>query len=82
MPALSGLLAIHADMHVLVSKIPKKQVDARALTMYEDAVAAGKKLRGVEMVHVVEVVADRWEGRIGSWGIFVVEADGSLRDVC
>lgn len=36
-----------------------------------------RKLRGVEMVSVMEVMSDRWEGRQGAWGVFgVVEGDG------
>jgi hypothetical protein len=42
---------------------------------YSDTGESGKK-RGVEMVGVLEVVSDRWEGRSGAWGTFCEGKDG------
>jgi hypothetical protein len=72
------------DAHLLVSQVPKKKVDARVLASHGDvasglvagAGAARKGLRGVEMACVVEVLADRWEGRVGDWGAFCVDESG------
>ena len=41
-----------------------------------------RHVRGVEMASVVEILADRWEGRVGAWGAFVEEVGGiGLRDM-
>jgi hypothetical protein len=55
-------------------------MDARVF--YSDA-GGGKgvgKKRGVEMVGVLEVVSDRWEGMVGGWGVFV-EGERGIRDL-
>jgi hypothetical protein len=64
-------------MEVLVSRIPRRKMDARV--HYSDSGGSGKK-RGVEMVGVLEVVSDRWGGRSGAWGTFREGKDG-IRDV-
>lgn len=64
--------------------MPKRKVDARALAAYEDAREAGGigfKTKSMQMVSVVEVLADRWEGRVGGWGTFTNDANGLLKDV-
>lgn len=66
MPALSGVLARYADVGVLVSQVPKRKMDAK---VYYREGNEGKKVRGVEMVGVLEVVSDRWEGKVGGWGV-------------
>ena len=71
-----NLLGRYADMHLLVTRLPKKKIDARV--HYADSgggVGKGKK-RGVEIVGVLEVVSDRWEGRGGDWGTFVEGSEG------
>jgi hypothetical protein len=75
-----NLLGRYADTHLLVSRLPRRKIDARV--HYDDSgggVGKGKK-RGVEMVGVMEVVSDRWETRAGNWGAFVEGKDG-VRDV-
>jgi hypothetical protein len=71
LPSLAGVLARYVDMSLLVSQLPRRKMDAKVY--YRDGnVGAGgavKKLRGVEMVGVVEVMSDRWEGRSGDWGM-------------
>jgi hypothetical protein len=76
-PSLMHLLGRYTDMEVLVSRIPRRKMDARV--HYSDSGGSGKK-RGVEMVGVLEVVSDRWGGRSGAWGTFREGKDG-IRDV-
>lgn len=74
-PALGNLLPPYLDMHLMVSKVPKGKQDAKALAQYEGTV---KTVRGVQMENVVEVLADRWEGRGGNWGAFGVDGEKGL----
>ncbi|KAL5116449.1 hypothetical protein ACEQ8H_005685 [Pleosporales sp. CAS-2024a] len=65
-PSLINVLASHVDVSLLVSRLPKRKGDAKAC--YRAGHAPGtSKVPGVEYVTVVEVMADRWEGRVGSW---------------
>ncbi|KAH7402337.1 hypothetical protein DE146DRAFT_463010 [Phaeosphaeria sp. MPI-PUGE-AT-0046c] len=66
-PALSSVVARYVDVGVLVSQVPKTKMDAKVY--YREGNEGVKRLRGVEMVGVVEVVSDRWEGRVGAWGV-------------
>ncbi|KAH6633563.1 hypothetical protein C7974DRAFT_174317 [Boeremia exigua] len=72
-PVLLGLLARYADAHVLVTRVPRGKMDARVFYAEDGGRERGKK-RGVRMVDVLEVVADRWGERVGAWGVF--EAEG------
>ena len=68
-------------MSLLVTQMPRKRMDARVF--YRDGNDGNrgvKKLRGVEMVSVMEVVTDRWEGRGGAWGTFI-DGEKGIRDV-
>lgn len=68
-PALLGLMSRYVDAHMLISMLPRRKMDARVY--YGDAGGRERgKRRGVEMVGVLEVVADRWGGRVGAWGAF------------
>ena len=40
-----------------------------------------RKRRGVEMVGVVEIVADRWDDRVGSWEAFDIGSMGEIEGV-
>jgi hypothetical protein len=63
-----GVLARYVDVGLLVSQMPKRKMDAKVY--YRDGNGgAVKKLRGVEMVGVVEVMWDRWEERGGDWAV-------------
>jgi hypothetical protein len=69
-PSLVGVLARYVDVGLLVSCLPKRKLDAKAYYRDGNGASTGvKKLRGVEMVGVVEVMCDRWEGRGGDWGV-------------
>lgn len=65
-PSLKGVLARYVDVSLLVSQLPKKKKDAKVYYHDENA-GATKKLRGVEMVSVLEIISDRWESRVGAW---------------
>lgn len=84
-PALTGLLSPYLDMHLLVSKMPKRKADARKLaSLGEDTFAplSGEKERrhGVQMAWVVEVLMDRCGGRTEDWGSFDV-GDGGVMEL-
>ncbi|KAJ4993754.1 hypothetical protein SVAN01_00808 [Stagonosporopsis vannaccii] len=68
-PALLGLLGRYADAHVLVTQMPRRKMDARVFYAEVGGRERAKR-RGVEMVGVLEVVADRWGTRMGAWGVF------------
>jgi hypothetical protein len=77
-PALGNLLPPYLDLHLLVSKLPRGKQDARVLAQYEGTV---KRVRGVQMVNVVEVLSDRWEGRSGDWGAFRVDDEKGVKSL-
>lgn len=68
-------------MHLLVSQMPRRKSDAKALAAHGDAIGSGaeKRVQGVEMVNVVEVLSDHYEGRVGAWGTFRVDSEGVLK---
>ena len=75
-----GLMSRYADAHVLVSMLPRRKLDTRVY--YSDSGGRDRgKRRGVEMVGVVEVIADRWGGRVGAWGVFKEGKDGGIVEV-
>ena len=63
-----------------MSQMPRRKMDARVFYREGGGSGAVKKPRGVDMVNVLEVVSDRWEGRAGAWGTFV-ESETGIRDV-
>ncbi|XP_014554231.1 hypothetical protein COCVIDRAFT_18005 [Bipolaris victoriae FI3] len=73
MPGLNGLMGLYSDIRVLISRIPRRKVDARIY--YDEKIDKARKRR-VEMVGVLEVVGDRWGGRTGGWGVFAEGRDG------
>ena len=68
-PALGRTFTYFLDLHLLLSKLPRRRSDARIYYSNQNADHA-KGQRDVEMVNVVEVLSDRWEGRVGQWGAF------------
>ncbi|KAF3006592.1 hypothetical protein E8E13_007059 [Curvularia kusanoi] len=74
-PALMGLLGRFADAHVLLTMMPRGKLDARVYYADTGGRDRGKR-RGVEMVTVVEVFADRWGGSVGAWGCLNMKGDG------
>lgn len=68
-PALMGLLGRYADTHLLLSRIPRRKMDAKVFYADTGVEERGKR-RGVETVGVLEVTADRLGDRVGAWGTF------------
>lgn len=74
-PALGKTWTHLVDVHLLVHQMPKKERDAKVLY-------GGQRADGViEMVSVVEVLQDGYDGRVGKWAAFSVSDDGKLEDV-
>ncbi|KAF1919145.1 hypothetical protein BDU57DRAFT_132197 [Ampelomyces quisqualis] len=69
LPSLVGVLGRYVDVSVLVSHVPKRKIDARVWYREGHGGGLGKKIRGVEMSGVVEVMGDRWGDGAGRWGI-------------
>ena len=67
---LADMLTPFLDLHLLIEKVVRGKEDARRLAQ-AGAGGAGRVRRDVEMVSVVEVLADRWGGGEGSWGVFL-----------
>jgi hypothetical protein len=65
------VLSRYTDVGLLVSSMPKGKMDARVFYREGGGDGVVKKLRGVEMVWVVEVMWDRWGGGVGAWGVWV-----------
>ncbi|KAK4988420.1 hypothetical protein LTR50_003934 [Elasticomyces elasticus] len=72
-PALGKTFPYFVDVSLLVSRLPRTARDAGMA--YGDG--DGK---GASWVNVVEVLSDRYEGRVGRWACFVVDREGGLRD--
>ncbi|KAF2029346.1 hypothetical protein EK21DRAFT_113075 [Setomelanomma holmii] len=73
-PNLLGVLGRYVDTGILVGSMPRQKIDARVWYKGSDGRGggggnAGRKVRGVEMCGVMEVLWDRWEGRGGGWGV-------------
>ncbi|KAH7135650.1 hypothetical protein B0J11DRAFT_518863 [Dendryphion nanum] len=71
-PALANLLPPYLDLHLLVSRLPRRKEDARALAKYgvDERGNRRRNVRGVEMVGVVEVLVERDGDRGGEWAAF------------
>lgn len=73
------------DVGLLVTRVPRRKLDARVF--YSDVGGSTKgsivvrKGKGPEMVGVVEVVSDRWEGRVGAWGTFEDSEESGMVDL-
>ncbi|PSN67899.1 hypothetical protein BS50DRAFT_633563 [Corynespora cassiicola Philippines] len=74
-PPFLNILPPYLDLHLLVSKLPLRQADAK-LWYTGDA----QQRRRADMVSVVEVLSDRYARRLGAWGAFRT-GDHGLSDV-
>ncbi|KAF2114441.1 hypothetical protein BDV96DRAFT_494463 [Lophiotrema nucula] len=74
-PALGNVLGVYVDVGLMVSRVPRRKVDARVL--YSE----GHNKKGVQWVEVVEVVSDRWGGRTGGWGTFLIDQEKCIKDL-
>ena len=79
-PALMNLLSRFTDTHVLLTMMPRRKMDARVYYADTGGRERGKR-RGVEMVDVAEIVADRWGDRVGAWEAFDMRSVGEIEGV-
>ena len=76
-PALGKTLTVWVDLHILLSVLPTKKRDAHIMYgSYPDHVQ-----QRANVSHVAEVLADRWDGRVGRWGAFHVVEGSTLKGV-
>ena len=72
-PALGRSFSHYVDIHILLSSIPKRKVDAQ---LFYAGVEIGKPRshaqRKPELVTVAEIITDRWHDRIQRWAAFVI----------
>lgn len=67
-PALGKTFAGCIDLHLLLSSLPLKKRDAQLIYgAHPDHVQ-----HRVNVAHVLEVITDRWDGRVGRWAAFHV----------
>jgi len=71
-PALGKAFTYRIDLHILLSQLPKRRRDAEI--EFGGKVGLGR----AEFVNVIEVLADRWDGRMGSWAPFAMDKDVGL----
>lgn len=75
-PALSKTFAYFADLHLLVTKIPACQQDSKCSS--RKLVIAERPAGKIAHVCALEVLADRWGGRVGRWAPIRLAVDGEL----
>ncbi|OCK76699.1 hypothetical protein K432DRAFT_396221 [Lepidopterella palustris CBS 459.81] len=84
-PALGKTFPYFLDLHLLVSKLPRRRSDARAYYagMEQSSGGSGRKRTtgDVQIVNVVEVVSDRWGERVGRWACFQFGEGGEMKGV-
>lgn len=78
MPALSPLLPVHADIHLLITKQPLTRSDA--VTFHSSSKSSSTQASGsrLERVSVAEVLSDRCGDRSGRWAAFSADEQGSV----
>jgi hypothetical protein len=76
-PALGKTFASFVDLHLLLSVLPKTKQDARILHGEHSNHIAQK----VMFAYVLEVMTDRWNGRVGKWAAFHVGDDMVVKGI-
>ena len=74
-PALGKTFASFIDLHLLLSVLPRTKQDARILYGAQSNHAFQK----VKFAHVLEVMTDRWDSRMGRWAAFYVDDNMNLK---
>ena len=77
LPALGKTFASFVDLHLLLSVLPKTKQDARILYGEQSSYIVQK----VTFAYVLEVVMDRWNGRVGKWAAFHVGDDMTFKGI-
>ncbi|KAF2455951.1 P-loop containing nucleoside triphosphate hydrolase protein [Lineolata rhizophorae] len=70
-PALGKTFPYYLDVHVLLSSLPR--TTANAVNIYGSGNGRISATKPAQLVNVLEVLADRWEARIGHWCSFTIE---------
>jgi hypothetical protein len=81
-PALGRSFVHYLDLHLLLSVLPKSERDARI--MYGNAGGdkrSGLPMGSAETVNVIEVLADRYDGRTAQWAAFMIDDGIELKAV-
>ncbi|RMX87708.1 hypothetical protein D0869_02158 [Hortaea werneckii] len=76
-PALGKAFYHLVDTHMLVHEEAKLAHDAKVMMM---STGASSGHRGLS-ANVIEVLSDRYEGRVGRWAAFEAGEEGGLKDV-
>ncbi|KAK3622823.1 hypothetical protein LTR56_021955 [Elasticomyces elasticus] len=74
-PALSKTFASLVDLHMLVHAIPKTAADARIVYGSRHEIKRGAE---PEVVEVIEVLQDRYSGKVGRWTSFAISDDRDM----
>jgi len=82
-PALGKTFPFLVDLHMLLSRLPKEEWDAKAYYKSPEQAGDGNhsRQRGPEMAHMVEVLSDGWDGRAGRLAAFQCSDQGVLEAV-
>jgi hypothetical protein len=72
-PALGKTFTYFLDFHVLLSMLPKTKRDAEMLYSTQVSLDRRDHAPKPKMVNVIEIMLDRYDGRVGRWAAFVVE---------
>lgn len=71
-PALGKSFPFFADLHLLITSVPKRKRDGGSFYGMANISERPK------YVSCVEVLADRWDSRIGRWAAIQIDASGGL----
>jgi hypothetical protein len=72
-PALGKTFTYFLDLHVLLSVLPKTRRDVELLYSSQTSFDRRNNILKPDLVNILEVVSDRYDGRVGKWASFVIE---------
>jgi hypothetical protein len=72
-PALGKTFTYFLDLHVLLSVLPKSRRDVEL--MHSTQTSFNHRIHNLkpDIVNILEVLSDRYAGRVGKWAAFAVE---------
>lgn len=76
-PVLGKTFTSFVDLHLLLSVLPKTKQDARILYGEQSKHIVQK----VTYVYALEVMMDRWNGRVGKWAAFHIGDDMTFKGI-
>jgi len=72
-PALGRSFAHCVDLHLLLSKVPKRRPDAQIFYGGAEVGVSHAQIQRIpEFVNIAEIIADRYSDRIGRWTGFAI----------